>query len=219
MAQHIGAQHDAALAFHPEKLSPRLCIHFRECGGFRPGRITYAVIARQVRTRLRRADDVIATDRIRCMRQAHFFHFTSKLPQDIKPGMNLVPGLRLQSLEILLGDPDLHALYRFPHLGLIVVYGRKCAGRIEFIAAGNCLKNRSCIGNASCKGPNVIKTAGECNQPIAAHAPVGRRHTHYAAKGRGLTNGSACIGAKRNYRRALSHYRCGSAARTARYAI
>ena len=62
-AQHISAQHDAALALRAEAFAACVAIHLGQRAGVRGARsVAHAVIARQVRAGFRRGDDVIAGD-------------------------------------------------------------------------------------------------------------------------------------------------------------
>ena len=69
-AQHVGPQHDPPLALRAEPFVARLAIHLlQRARGLGAARIAHAVIARQIRARLRRADDVVACHRVCGVRQ------------------------------------------------------------------------------------------------------------------------------------------------------
>src|SRR5436190_10387550 len=81
-AQHISAQHDAALTLVAEPFVARHAVHVgKRMGLGRTGGVANAVITRQIRAGLSRGNDVVSSHRVGGVRQFDVGHFATQLPQ------------------------------------------------------------------------------------------------------------------------------------------
>src|SRR5262249_45832990 len=133
-----GAKHDATLHFGTEASATGLAIHAEQCRFVNAQAVTNAVIAREVRTGLRRGDDVIGGEGVVGVRHANVHRFAAGLVKQFDSFFTLIAHSRIHPLaEVVARDADSHALHRSAHVVRISRHGRGGGSGVVRIAAGN----------------------------------------------------------------------------------
>src|SRR5208282_1428187 len=137
-AQHVCAEHDAALHFGAEPLAAAELVHLcKRLRRRRAGGVTDAVVARQVGAGLGRADDVVAGNRVLGVRQADLNRLAAQSAQQPDALFHLLPGLVFQAREVLLRQPDPHSLDVLRERLAVVRHRGEGAGGVPGIAPGD----------------------------------------------------------------------------------
>ena len=197
-AQHVGSQHDAALALRAEALFPSNAVHIcQSASGLGTARIAHAVITRQVRAGLRRTDDVVASHRISGVRQRDLADLASQLLERGDRCLDHVARVAREAVEELLRYTDLHSADVPVECRHVIRNRSERRGGIHLVASRHYLKQPRGIAHRPRKRPDMVERAGERRQSVARDAAICRRYAGYSAERRRLANRPAGIRSQR----------------------
>ena len=223
VAQHIGADHDAALHFGAEALRARLLVHVLQVlvlGG--AVAVAHAVVARQVRRRFGRGDHVVGGNRQGGVRQRDVDQGGAQLfilRQRAAHGRFHVLGQALA--EILARHADAQARQGliqvarkiFRHAALF----RRQAGRVALVEAGHGGEQQGAVFGRAGHRAALVQRRGKGDHAEARHAAIRRLDAGDAAKSGRLADRAARVGAGGRWRQAGRHGGSRAARGTARH--
>ena len=188
---------NAAFALISKPFAACVAIHSGE--SFRSRRtccIAHAVVSRQVRTRLRSRDDVIACNGGIRRWQTDLAHFAALAPQFLDGARNQLGGFARRIAHILARQSKLQSGNWFVERRRIFRERRRSRGRIGRIVSCDHAQKRRCVFHRACEGADVIERTGEGREPITRNAPIRRHGSHHATEGRRMADGSTGVGAE-----------------------
>ena len=157
-----------------------------------------AVVPRQVRTGLRRRDDVVGADRVGAVRERNFDQLRSEFLQDFRRFAHGRRDLGVEPLsEELLHQADPHRLQRALGDFEIRLRRRGKAGRIARIVAGDDFHEERRVADVLGDRADLVERRGERDQTVAGDAAVGRLEPDHAAERGRLADGAAGVRAER----------------------
>ena len=202
----------------PKPSLPGLGVHLLEAAVARGAQaVADAVVAREVRRRLGRRDEVVGADRVARVWQ-----------RDLdEPGAELlVPAERVADepldagvdapLEVLLRDADPQPLGALLQRGEVVVHRARGGGRVARIVPGDGAKQDRRVLDGARHRAHLVERAREGDDAVARHPPVGGLQADDAAEGGRLPDGAAGVGAERGRHLPGRHRRRGAARGAAR---
>ena len=199
----------------------RARVHVGDVGAVDPQAVAHAVVAREVRRRLGRRDQVVGRQPVHRRR-----HATPARPWRPRRSSAsaaastaaLHVGLDALAVGQLLDDADAQALDAALELG------RAAAARgaaIDVESHGSCppITSSSSAASATDAANGPIWSSDDANaiEPVARHRAVGRLHADDAAQRRGLADRAAGVGAERERREPGRDRGRRAAARAARH--
>ncbi len=207
VAEHVGAQQDAALHLGPEGLAARALIHFQQIGVFGGAvAVAHTVVAAQVGAGLGRGDDVVGRNGQLGARQIDVEQGSTQ-PLALAQGgahggqhVGVAAGAKkfarqadAQPLQRLGGAGTGPGLAEQPG----VVFGRVLqAGRVAvWVGPGHGREQQGAVEGAARHRAGLVEAGGVGHQPVARAAPVAGLDAGDAAKAGGLADRAAGVGA------------------------
>ena len=217
--ERVRTDHDPALRLVAEAGVARLHDHLAEVGAVVAQPVAHTVVAREVRRRLGRRDEVVAGDAVvDGPRERAFLHARAEGLGQLERLVHRRRDARLDPVHPvhLLGHADPQALevFRRRELDRRHVDGR----RVVLVAAGDDRVEVRAVANVPRDRTDLVERRREGDDAVARHRAVRRPQAHVTAERRRLLDRAAGVGPQRPRRKTRRDGGGAAAARAARNA-
>src|SRR5262249_23921095 len=197
--QRVRAEHDPPLRLVSEPFVPRARVqgaNVAVAGGAEP--VADAVVAREVRGRLRGRDQVVARQpEVHRARQAALLDLGAELTRAAKRRVDLLgdTGLDAFGLVELLRDADPYTL-QILGFGQLDRFRQLDRGRVAGVAPGDRPVEKRTVAHRLGDWADLVEARRERDDAVTADGPVGRTQSDDAAERRRLLDGAARVRAQ-----------------------
>ena len=189
------------------KPSPRVRGHHLDrVGALGSVPVADAVVAREVRGRLRGSDQVVGGQGVLGVRERRLAHLGAQCREPVHRGAHRVAHARLDALaERLRDDAHPETVDAVIQAGEVVGHVLVQARGVAVVLARHRPEQQRGIADAPRERSHRVERRRERDQPVTGHQPVRRLHPHHAAERRRLAHRPARVRAERPHDLAGGH--------------